>query len=347
MANAGANVLLVGFSRYNYPPSDDGIPTVNLGVVSHGKYWDRVGKIVAELVRIRRIASKYDAIHCFALDSLVLARIALCFVQKPIVYQVQDIRAVLVGNAMRNRIARKVERWGLRRVSHIVVSSLAYHKNYFHPVHSISAKRLTVIENKLEEDPYPKGVPLIQLGDSPVTIGYFGVLRCPRSWGILTTLAIDSEFQIYIRGVPSGLTEFKKSVQNIANLEYGGPYRHPDELESLYTSVDLVWAAYPYGNGKTGNWKWARTVRFYEAGAFGVPVIVQAGTQDARFVQQYDIGLIIDMTDIDATVQAIRSIDTEQIRRWRENIRSLPRTTFVHSDEYVKLHERISSLTGR
>src|SRR5699024_11903074 len=122
--------------------------------------------------------------------------------------------------------------------------------------YNLDEKKVHVIENKLITAPSIKKVNIKRVSDK-ITVGYFGILRCPRSWNILTKFAIQntSAFHIYVRGKFTFVTDLEKEVQSINNISYGGEYRSPDELAELYTSVDLVWAAYPYSDELDGNWK--------------------------------------------------------------------------------------------
>src|SRR5690606_14726998 len=138
-----------------------------------------------------------------------------------------------------------------------------------------------------------------------ITIGYFGVLRCERSWSILKRYAkLNPDKSIYIRGKILNIKGFDKDLKESKNIVYEGPYVSPNDLVEIYSKVDLVWAAYPYNKLQNfGNWQMARTIRFYESGAFKKPMIVQDKTVDAKFVNEYKIGFSVDMNDVDKAVK--------------------------------------------
>lgn len=348
MGSAGCQVRLVGFSRSKYPESRESFEVVNLGSLDHGRYLQRVRAMFSNLRLIRSQIREFDVLHCFGLDSLVIGRLASIGLKKPVVYQVQDIRPVLIGDSIKARAIRVLERILLKKVINLVVSSDAFYTQHFRKHYDMRGISVSVIENKLEEDPLESFSTFgTHLGTSTFTIGYFGVLRCQRSWDILTRFvneqSADRTYNLYVRGIPSGIVGFSEAVEKDQQVEDGGPYRDPDDLEQLYGQVDIVWASYPYGYGKPGNWRWARTVRFYEACAFGVPVIVQEGTRDAEFVQAYDVGLIIDMSDVEASIKALEEITPRQLSQWKRNILNLPRDYFIHSYEYTDLCERLQT----
>src|SRR5690606_33927918 len=126
---------------------------------------------------------------------------------------------------------------------------------------------------------------------------YIGVLRCKRSFDILTNFVKENEmFNLYVREKVAVGENFATQLVKLSNVRYEGLYKSPDDLYEVYREADIVWAAYPFGENEDGNWRYARTIRFYEACAFGKPVIVQKGTPQARDVEHYNIGMAVDMT---------------------------------------------------
>jgi len=348
---AGVLANYVGFTRHNYPHAEDGLETTQLGQIRHGNYIRRFLTVIRRLPALRREAKKNDLMYCFSLDALVLACLATVGTRVPLVYQVQDIRPILIGTKVKNRLSRLLERMALARVRHVVVSSSAYYEHHFKAGYGFPEGSISVIENKLEHDPVLSNcsigkIPPIEA--RPIRIGYFGMLRCPRSWEILKDAVDRSQggLELVVRGKPVGIDGFECDIASNSRIVYGGPYRDPDELDDLYRPVDVVWAAYPYGHGVSGNWQWARTVRFYEAGAFGTPMISQAGTQDASVISRYGIGLNVDMADPRDAVERLLSIGRKELGHWSKNLRDAPRSLFVHTDEYRELKEKLECLAG-
>lgn len=352
LSEVGIKAHYIGFTRYNYPCPNDGLETTILGKVQHRNYIKRFFLVFGQLPRVRRKAKKNDLVYCFSLDALILASLATVGTRIPIVYQVQDIRPILVGRKIKNRLSRLLEKLALGRVKHVVLSSRAFYESHFQVHYGLSEDWISVIENKIENDPNPPVIPVKNITSwhtSPIRIGYFGMLRCSRSWEILKS-AVDSaegRLELIVRGKPVGLKTFDTDVSSSNRIFYGGPYRSPDELDNLYQRVDLVWSAYPYGKGEQGNWQWARTVRFYEAGAFGKPMISQAETQDAYVISQYGIGLNIDMADPQGVIERLLSISHEELSEWSRNLLNTPRSLFIHTEEeYRELKEKLNILVG-
>lgn len=342
IARSSREVSMLGFSRNNYPCGNDDIPTTTLGAVSHRNYFLRLVTFIRSVFIVRQTAQKYNVIYCFGLDALLLSYISLIFESPVRVYQVQDIRAQVIGRSFKARLLRSLESFLIKRVDVLVVSSRSYYECHFKRYYNFPEKSTFVLENKLESSP-ELNTPVLSRFDgaqsSIINVGYFGVLRCPTSLKVLTNVAKygAGRFRVLLRG-KIAVDDFEESNPNIS---FQGGYKAPDELPSMYGGMDLIWAAYPYGHNREGNWQWARTVRFYESCAYGIPVVVQAGTVDAEFVQKYDIGLVVDMADPKSVVARIQSISLDLLKMWRVNLAKLPKSHFVYQGEHEQLLEHV------
>lgn len=342
----GASIRLIGFTRNNFPISEmDSLSTRNLGVISHGNYFSRIFRLLNLLLILRKEAKDYPVIYNFTIDTLLISKLSLSFKKKMWIYQIQDIRPIYFGNSLKSRIMRALEKWLMRHVDFVVVSSKNYYENYFQPLYGLDKSKIEIIENKLIFGSISPSFLERSSENKKITIGYFGVLRCERSWQILKHAATTNEkkLNVFLRGKPIAIPNLENQIEDSNNIRYEGPYKSPDDLNELYNQVDVVWAAYPYNKSKDGNWKYARTIRFYEALAFKKPVIVQKGTPQAKDVEENGIGLVVDMANIEETTQTILKIDQKQLDSWRDNINILPKKYYYHSNEYKHFMKRIEN----
>lgn len=347
LANEGIVVKLLGFTRNNFPPGVmDNIENEVLGYVNHGGYFKRIASGLRSILKIRDKAKGYDVVYCFTLDGLIIAYLALSFKKIKWVYQVQDIRPIFFSRTIKRKIAFYLEKWMLNNVSILVVSSLNYYTDYFKKIYNFDKNKLLVIENKLSKDLDLTGIQKKLFNNENVSIGYFGVMRCKRSWEILFSLTSKyyNKFNLYLRGKPVAIPDLINKINNYANIKYEGLYRSPDDLNELYSNIDLVWACYPYSEKNCGNWRMARTIRYYEALAFGKPVIVQKGTPQEKDVLKFNIGIVIDMGLPNETIHTLANITRHDLNVWSENISKLPKDLIFHSDEYSNLVNKINNL---
>lgn len=343
----GANVLYSGFCRNNFPEGKlEGIKVVRLGNVSHGNYFKRLITGIKTIKKIRALGKDSDIVYCFTLDGLIISYLSFLFSKKKFVFQVQDIRPIFFGTSLISKLAKVLEKYTLRHVSLLVVSSPNYYNDYFKPEYAFPEERVLVIENKLvSEVAYEERVT-----DSfdPIVIGYFGVLRCSRSWECLFNTVSKNQvgLRLYLRGKIDAIPEMEKLIVPFKNISYGGMYRSPEDLADVYSKVDLVWACYPFSNKNEGNWKMARTIRFYEAIAFKKPVIVQKGTAQEEEVLSLNIGVVVDMNNPSDVKRTLENITFDDIQEWKSNIEALPKSYAFHDNEHRDLVNRIEILKG-
>lgn len=338
---AGAKVHVMGFTRNNYPFIDDGLSTESLGALEHGNYLKRLFVLLGFMLKLRSRAKNYDIVYTFTLDTLFISSIALAFMGIKFVYQIQDIRPVFFKNSLKGKVIRMLESGLLRKIKLLVVSSGDFYEGFYKKQYNFPENKVVVIENKLEC--LPTKTESKKRENSSIVIGYFGVMRCLRSWEILKSASTNkvNSIDVYLRGKNVAVPDLGAQCQFLSNVKYEGEYSSPQDLNMIYSKVDIVWAAYPYSETDDGNWRYARTIRFYEACAFRKPVIVQKGTPQAEDVEKYNIGLVIDMKDVEATAETLISLTAEQLTRWRDNISKMPISYYLHQEEYVLLLDRI------
>lgn len=339
----GVQVKMLGFNRNNSPALEKNELNVeSFGSITHGNYFSRALRLIKVIPSLIRNSKNADVIYNFTLDTLIISRLFLPFKRKKWVYHIQDIRSIYFGDSIKNIFFRFLEKYYINRVDVVVVSSFDYYSGFFKKRYNLLEDKVHIIENKLTPSIFANKTKF-KLVKNKITIGYFGVLRCKRSWSVLIKLANEfkNEYDIYLRGKSIVINNIENEIIDMKNIIYDGMYRSPEDLNEIYSKVNIVWAAYPYSAKSDGNWKYARTIRFYEACAFGKPVIVQKGTPQAKEVEKYKIGIVIDMKYIQDTVNVLSVITFEQISEWSANIKKLPYSYYIHKNEYSELLRKI------
>lgn len=340
----GVETDIFSFEREHYPGKT--ISYISIGKVKHGNYIKRIVPLIKALSKVRNSIRNSDVVYAFGLDTGFLGWFAKTLSRRnsKLVYEVGDIREIMVDEGKRGQTLRLMERLLVKRTNVIVVTSPAYVSEYFNKIQGITNSNFQVIENKMPYIPENAKYPLFSTNNKrPICIGYFGIIRCSRSLEILKQVAIQSKGRkkVIIHGIPRNIPRFEKNVAKTPNMEYGGPYRVPEDLAEMYCNIDLVWACYPYTGSKKGNWSWAMTNRFYEACAYRRPILAQRGTQDGKRATKLGIGLEIDLSDAKKSVEKILSVTPDSLVKWSKKIEKLPKEIFVYGDEHKKLLESL------
>ncbi len=346
----GIQSKILAFEREYYPGKFRLHEYQLLGKIAHMQYYKRILPFMKALFKMRAAVKGTVVIYAFDLDMLILGWLASFGFHKrlKIVYEVGDIRNILIEKGFISQCMRFLERFFLQRTHLLVVTSKAFVSEYYQGIQGIKNLKYHVIENKV----YANSLPQIQnyscnMSDDILRIGYFGLIRCTRSWKVLKKLAVkgNGRIQVYVRGIPPIGNERLHLVEEAMltpNISYDGPYVSPDDLPIIFGNVDMVWACYPYQGKEIGNWCWARTHRFYQACFFKKPIFALEGTEDGRAVNGLRIGACLDLADIDDAVNRILDINKAECDRWQKNLAKLPEEIYTDTDEHEQLLELIS-----
>ncbi len=341
----GVHCFVTGFDRDSYPGKPWGMPVYSLGYVEHMRYHKRIGTLLKSIPSIRKQSDGMDAIICFNLDLLFITWLALTGVRnKPeLIYDVGDIRTSLVKKGLISKILRSVERFLLKRISLLMVTSEAYITEYFEGIQGMNDVDILMLENKLNKDDTPAPLPRKQdpwSEERPVTIGYFGVLRCRKSLKLLNKLALEGngKVQVIVRGVYLDTDDLDGMIRDNPYMSYKGPYVFPDDLAKIHAEVDLSWLVHAHTRQNT---MWARIFRFYHACFYGIPMIAQSGSKDGDEVIRHNIGFCVDIENPDDAIQRILNIKPADYQIWNHNVQQLPGELYLITDEFEKLKNHI------
>ncbi|MCW8109226.1 hypothetical protein OPS25_12025 [Alteromonas ponticola] len=336
--------LVLGFERnFEYPTKDVQISTVSLGKIQNGNYWKRLFLILKAIRKTAEIVGNYDTVYCFGLDMAMLAVISTLFSPtKTLVYEVQDIRPTQTNKGLISGIVRKIEKIIVNISDCVVVTSQDYICQYYENILRLKTENFIVIENKLSHAPARQNITNFDNTtnvEQHLTIGYFGSIRCEKAWQYLLQLCEKNphKIKLKIHGAPSGIDNFDERLSKHSNIQYLGPFLDPEQLEEVYSSVDVVWAAGFHGKA---SYAWSRSCRFYNAGYFNKPIISQDLTSEGKVVKNLDIGLTIDISD-PASMKKIEDISHQNLKTWKRNLAALPQDMFIHNGEHKRLIEMI------
>ncbi len=335
---------LLAFERTYYDSTQD-LTFISLGKVDHGKYVGRIKNYIKAVRTIeKQISDNLDTdIYFYGFDLLPFLAFRLKKRYSKLIFEIPDIRELYFKKNSVAKILLYALKLSMKKVSILVVTSELFITGFLEK-NGISVNGATVIENKV----HAKDIEYadVVIDNDNLTIGYFGLIRCARSLKILLKYLDTSEnSKLVMYGYFHGIsTELKEKVTSHAKVSYRGMYRSPRDLNMIYKNIDLTWIAYPYSAQKEGNFKYARTNRFYEAGYFGIPMLANIESGDAFYVDRYNCGLNIDLSNIKNAAETLRNITPEKINIWKKNLDKIDRNQFEASKEdYDELIAKLRS----
>jgi succinoglycan biosynthesis protein ExoL len=310
-----------------------------LGKIQHGRYLKRIFVIINALTKTRQFVRRFDVVYAFGLDMAALAIIASIGLRKRLVLETGDIRELQTAGGPIGYIVRLADRFIVDHAKLLVCTTTGFVDGYYRSWLKTDTRAL-VIENKLE----PETDHADNQEGGPLTIGYFGLLRCQRSWKTLEAINRENPaIRILVAGIAKNPNDIPRKITEMENVHWLGEYKSPTDLPKLYGQVDLIWAS-PFPGVGEHNWRWARSNRYYEACHFGVPLIVYKDSGDGRAVRKHDIGMEVGEFDMSADVKKVLSITREEISLWKRNLKNLPVSEYTFTTESIELANEIWQL---
>jgi len=360
LQEAGCTVEALAFERDYHQGRLPTCPVTSLGRIPHGQYLRRAFRLLASLPTIRSALRRNDVAYASGADMALAGIVAGLGLGRPMVLEVGDIRRVQIAKGWQGALARSLDRFIARRSRLLVVTAPGFVDGYYRARLHQEIPSL-VVENKLDELAMPAPAartrkPPLKAPDGsrrPIRIGYFGVLRCDWSWRLLESMARShpQDVAIVAAGYPMSPADLPERAKGLANVEYLGHYKSPQDLPAMYARVDIVWMCYPAPALRDPDWRWAQEVcrsnRFYESGYFRTPTIALAGGADGQEVERLGIGLTLSDPGDEAVIQAIRAITDEDLLGWQRNLEALPRSVFVYTDEAERLGAALADIVQR
>src|SRR5215831_2188204 len=333
----GAAVTLIGFRRSAEAPNAvEGLRPIDLGQTADGMLVRRMLSVVSALVRLGSLAEHIrhaNVILARNLEMLVPAiRARKRYApQATVAYECLDIHRVLLSTRLRGRLFRLLESKLWRDVDLLLTSSPAFIRNYFAPRGFPSPIRL--VENKVlmigeRETRAPSVRPP---PGPPWRIGWFGMIRCRKSFDILSSLAraAGGAVEVIIRGKVSGATfrDFDAAIADLPNVRFAGPYRSPADLPSIYGNVHFNWAIDYYESGR--NSAWLLPNRVYEGSLYGAVPIGLAGVETGHWLAERGAGVVLDEPLERQLVDFFRRLDRDSYAILAQGVEALPRPDLI------------------
>lgn len=344
----GIKSTVFAFERENfYEGTKGGRQYKSLGNIEQENYKRRIFPLINSIKTIRGELKEADVVYTFGMDTFIIGWAATLFKgNKPkFVYEVGDIRTVFTNKGIIPKIFRAFEKFILKRTDLLVVTSEAYVHGYFKGIQKLNKLNYHVIENKPELKLNVSDINHEKSDNQKIRIGYFGVLRCSRTLEVLKKLIIEhgDKFELYIRGIITQGKDIVNDIMLLDNVKAEGEYKVPDDLTSMYNQIDIIWACYPYKGKEISNWMWAKTTRFYEACYFKKPMITLEGTQDSYYVKDKGIGMVLNLSDVDLSVEQLSKLTFQQLDNMTKCYNKVSTDVYTYGDEHRELIKKLEN----
>ena len=352
-ANAGAQAT--GYMMRRKEPTTTEWTNIDLGITKDRAFVHRllsVARALPTVYKNRKNIANDDLLWARNLEMLLLAWLtkAITRSKADLVYEVLDVHAILYTDNLKGKIARAAERFLLRRITSLVVSSPGFLRDYFTSWQQYTG-RAVVWENRMLLNDAPEQTsnpshPLRVI--PPLRIGYVGGLRCSTSLQILlnTAQTLGPKVEVHLHGYFSILIpeELRQAVLNTENIHWHGSYKHPDDIQEIYHQLDVIWA----GDLSDGlNSSALLPNRIYEGSYFGAIPIAPAASEVGRWVDKMGFGFTVDNPLQDNLIKLIDELTQETLLTKRNSLLDTDKSVFLESNSTaIQILQKILTTDG-
>lgn len=360
LRDQGCELTVVGFRRDRYNPTfQPPWPCITLGRTQDGRYTRRLFALIAALPIIMAHRGKLkdaDIFYARNIDQLLLALFAQVLIRRrvPLIYEVLDIQPIFMGSGLASRLIRAAERYGLRHIGLLVVSSPAFYRHYFNAIQGYK-RAWYLLENKLPpsirqlpnarpRQDFPGG----RKNGYRWVVAYCGLIRGHETVDLIIRLAerLKGIVLFKFHGVTTTVDRayFDAAVAGLDNVVYEGSYLNPQDLPRIYGEVDFAWAL-DLENAEH-NSRWLLPCRFYEAGFFGVPCLAADGFEVGDLVEKLGVGWSFSAPYLESMTNFFLNLTPAQYEERRGRLLSQPVDRFVAVDDTAALLDALDGAIG-
>jgi len=212
LRSAAAQLVIIGFRRSaRHLKQIEGCEVVDLGETRDGALVARLGSVASARMRLKRLDGLLQGCQLVLARNLEMLYLAANARRRyapnaALVFECLDIHRLLLGNGLPSRMLRSLETRLMHEVDLILTSSPRFIVEYFGPRGFNCPIRL--VENKVlltDDETILRRAERARVDGPPWRVGWFGMIRCRRSFEILSSVAREAggAVEVRIAGRPS------------------------------------------------------------------------------------------------------------------------------------------------
>lgn len=322
-----------GLYEVNEYPSE--IKVNELGFAVSGKGY--IKKFLNNLKNIKEIIKKYPSDTIFYGFSFDIA-LSLLLHKRKFIYEISDIIYAYYNSQILKGIFRSIDKKIIKKSLFTVMTSEGF-KNYLFPNSNVD--NVIIQPNKVS--PLLKKIDrkIKEFNNNKIIFAYIGAFRYPNT--IFRFARIIGEFfpnyEYHFYGNSNLTPLVMELTEKYSNIKYFGAFKSPEDLENIYSNVDVITACYD----NTGlNEQIAEPNKLYEAICFCCPIIVSENTFLGEKVNKLKVGYVINPNNDECIINFIDSLNKDELLNVSKN------ELYMNDDEYIDspkvIVEKIKSL---
>ena len=314
----GYSVEVYGFNRgvYNINADVNGVKINDLGFAFSGsgyfKKFFYAKKCLKEI--FKKFKNEDVLFYAFSFD---IALICKMFSGAKYIYEISDLVYTYFDNKKVIKLFRSLDKWLINKSVLTIMTSEGFY-NYFFPL--MNEKNVIVQPNRVNSNLLNSSRDFNEIKDTEkIVFSYVGAFRYPNTvFRFAEIIGKNYPQHEFVFWGDSNLTQLAIDLASkYKNVKYHGAFKNPEDLEKIYSSLDVVIACYDI---KTLNERVAEPNKLYEALYFKKAIVVSNDTFLAEKVSRFNCGYAIDATkDIDIS-NFIDGLNTSELNNIKTQI---------------------------
>jgi len=322
LANHGYAVTVIGWERWGaFPPLNGksnyrlkkfrlSVPPSSLKVAFYLPVWWL-------FVMLQLLTGQWDVVHAIDFDTFVPALLMAKIKRKPIVYDIADFYADMIGfpilPGLSRKISAKIDKALMKFADVIILPD----ESRIEQVGLDTSKKPVVIVNNSPDQDILNGIVRESLKDKRFTIFYGGGVTKER--GIIEIcLAVKDlhDVQLVIMGPcpPSFATELREMCKNVDNVRLHLGFMPYKEVIAETLNAHLLIGLY---DPAVPNNRFASPNKLFEAMMCEKPIVVSDGSSMTEIVRSENCGVIVPYGDVQTIREAIVRLNNDADLRQR------------------------------
>ena len=308
-----------------------------IGDIKNGSNYIR--RVIGLFLSLNKVFKRYSSDVIYYATTFDIAFI--CFIcRRKYIYEVSDMVYVTFPKIIKE-ICRNIDKILVRNSILSFMTSEGFNEYLFG---KNNYNNVAYIHNKMS--PYFKGKerPIHHFNSEKIRFSFTGLIRYPNTiFRFAKVIGLKfPQYEFHFYGVVEAtLTEdFNHLVDTYSNVFYHGPFKNPDDLESIYAKTDIVVCCY---DTTTLNERMAEPNKLYESMYFGTPIVVSENIFLADRVRQLECGYVINPFTDDSIEVFVSRLNIEELESMSRKIYNIP-TEYLIDETKLVLKEKLLSL---
>lgn len=318
-------IKVFGFRRPVYESNhfSPAVDYISLGYIQDRNYLKRIPKLFQAWFSILKESNKEDGLYAFGFDCFLIGKLA------GIKYSIIELGDLRSANKPKSIMAR-IERLVLRNADKIVITSPYFYDFYFKN-YGFSKDKFLLLENKLPPNKTRERLVKQSRRDGEkIRIGLIGFFRYYRQIEFIVEFVKSNSDHFTLECFGAGPCLELIQKENCESIRYHGEFRSPNDLDSIYSQIDLNYICY---EPKDENVKIALPNKYYESVFYNTPIICSASTALQIEVEKNKVGIAIQFIEENDGSEKLKSVDKNFIGMCSRNCNEIDINSLLDDSE--------------